>query len=196
MGHRCSRRQRRRNRRTTIISGMGQLRPYRRSSSISALPGRWGQGRLVPDALRGAAARPSQGIRQCLGCYAAGPFRKSRRMPAQHRRLTAAQGAGQPRLMPIGFPILEDAHRLHRADRHARIERRVELVDERHRLPVVAHQVAAGGVSGPMRLMRSFWAVLMDGFVRRDGRGGALMLRVVKNAIRKRHAQAKCRTAR
>ena len=42
-GHRCGRRQRRWNRRRTILSGIGQPGPYRGSSSISASPGRPGQ---------------------------------------------------------------------------------------------------------------------------------------------------------
>jgi hypothetical protein len=38
----------------------------------------------------------------------------------------------------------QQAHRLHRAHAHGRVQRGVELIHQRHRLPVAAHQVAAG----------------------------------------------------
>ena len=40
--------------------------------------------------------------------------------------------------------LAEQPHRLDRAPGHARIEARIELVDQRRRLPVAAHQRAAG----------------------------------------------------
>ncbi len=43
VGHRCGKRQRRRNRRATILNGIRQPSPHRRSRSISASPGRWGR---------------------------------------------------------------------------------------------------------------------------------------------------------
>lgn len=36
------------------------------------------------------------------------------------------------------------AHRLHRAHGHGRVQRGVEFIHQRHRLPVAAHQLAAG----------------------------------------------------
>ena len=38
----------------------------------------------------------------------------------------------------------QHAHGLHGANAHVRVKRRIEFIDQRHRLPVTAHQVAAG----------------------------------------------------
>ena len=45
----------------------------------------------------------------------------------------------------------EQAHGLHRAQRHARIQTGIELVEQRGRLPVLAHQRTAGGARADAR---------------------------------------------
>ena len=64
-------------------------------------------------------------------------------------RAVAIEQAPVAELIPKQHQILaEHAHPLDRPRGHARIERRIELVEQRHRLPVATHQRAAGG-AGP-----------------------------------------------
>jgi hypothetical protein len=64
--------------------------------------------------------------------------------------------------------LAEQAHRLHRARGHARVEARFELVDQRRRLPVAAHQVAAGRARADAR--DQFVLLGVHGDIREAGR--------------------------
>ena len=53
--------------------------------------------------------------------------------------------------------LAQQAHGLQRAFTHARVQARIELVEQGGRLPIAAQQIAPGR-AGPMRVMSSFWA--------------------------------------
>ena len=79
VGHRCERR--RRNRRRTILSGVRQAIPHRRSDSTSASPGRWREcSRLSLESDRRRSLSRYQAV---LGVRFSRPFCKSQRMPGR-----------------------------------------------------------------------------------------------------------------
>ena len=67
-----------------------------------------------------------------------GQVRAPVRAVAVQQAEVAQRVAKQHQVLP------QQTHRLHGANRHARVERGVELVHQRHGLPIVAHDRAAG----------------------------------------------------
>jgi hypothetical protein len=79
------------------------------------------------------------------------------------RRGAGSRGPAGPRRLSVAEQhqvLAQDADGLHRALRHARVQRRVEFVDQRGGLPVLA-QHAPQGVPGVMRVNNSFCSAFM-----------------------------------
>ena len=82
------------------------------------------------------------------------PWKGQRRpSPSLRPKARSAPRCGQSRSSRPKLPsalleqhevLPQQAHRLHRAHAHGRVQRGVEFIHQRHRLPVAAHQVAAG----------------------------------------------------
>ena len=94
----------------------------------------WGFDALARDVKLPAMKRAAQAI---AFVAAKGQVRSPVRAVAVEQTIVALRVAKQHQV------LAQNAHGFHGANRHARIERGVELVHQRHRLPIVAHHRAA-----------------------------------------------------
>ena len=104
------------------------------------------------------AQRAARGLGRRVGAAAGGVELPAVEGAAQAVALVAAKREVRPTVRAVAIQqakaaigVLEQhkvlpqqAHRLHRAHAHGRVEPGVEFIEQRHRLPVAAHQVAAG----------------------------------------------------
>ena len=94
------------------------------------------------DALAGHVELPAvERAAQAIGLAAA-----ERQVGAAVRAIAVEQAKAPLCVLEQHQVLAEHAHRLYLPVRHARVEPGVELVEQRHRLPVAAQQLSGGGV--------------------------------------------------